>query len=81
MASFAFHDSVLRPYLVFVTTQASLLVKKANEILESTNVGGSKLPFSEAPFILTSACHVMRVHGFTYCACTSERRFAFHSIM
>ena len=53
MASFAFHDSVLRPYLVFVTTQASLLVKKANEILES-------VPFSEAPFILTSARHVMR---------------------
>ena len=25
-----------RPYLVFVTTQASLLVKKANEILSTT---------------------------------------------
>ena len=26
----------VRPYLVFVTTQASLLVKKANEILSTT---------------------------------------------
>ena len=55
MASFAFHDSVyIRPYLVFVNIQASLLVKKANEILSTIiilqmNVGGSKLPFSEAP--------------------------------
>ena len=32
----------VRPYLVFVTTQASLLVKKANDVLEM-NVGGSKL--------------------------------------
>ena len=42
----------VRPYLVFVTTQASLLVKKANEILSTRtmNVEGSKLPFSEAPF-------------------------------
>ena len=45
----------VRRYLVFVTTQASLLVKKANEILITTNVEGSKkLPFTEAPSFLTS---------------------------
>ena len=46
----------VRPYLVFVTTEASLLVKKANEILRTTyqsvNVGGSKLALSESPSFL-----------------------------
>ena len=62
MASFAFHDSVyIRPYLVFVTIQASLLVTKANEILEM-NVGGSKLPFSEAASFLTSCIPLFSRH-------------------
>ena len=47
---------------MFVTIQASLLVRKANEIsaLLEMNVGGSKLLFSEAPSFLTSRSHVTR---------------------
>ena len=62
MASFAY------PYLVFVINEASLLVKKANEILEM-NVGGSKLPFSKAPFFNFpyTPVHVTCVHG---CNCS-----------
>ena len=59
MTSFPFHDSLyIRPYLLYVTIQASLLVKKANE---TVNVGGSKLPFSEAPSFLTSRILVLEL--------------------
>ena len=33
----AYLDSTCTSFLVFVTTEASLLVKKANEILSTTN--------------------------------------------
>ena len=46
----------VRPYLMFVTTQASLLVKRLTRysVLLDMNVGGSKLPFSEVLSFLTS---------------------------
>ena len=59
----------VRPYLLFVTPQASLLVKKANEILSTTRNTGQCRSMKAASYIVVPCDHAYKYRFAYYCAC------------